>query len=78
MWDGGMRVGIDKGPWLPACYSTARCDMRWQHTDIGCRTDQTMRWKKSKVKLTSGRPEDAILVEVQSGSRRWRGQNEQQ
>lgn len=28
--------------------------------------------EKSKVKLTSGRPEDTILVEVQSGSRWWR------
>lgn len=33
---------------------------------------------KSKVKLTSGRPEETILVEVQSGSRWWRGEDGRQ
>lgn len=67
----GLRVGRDKGTWLLV---TAQRDVICDGSARILGAGQIRQLSgKSKVKLTSERPEDTILVEVQSGSR-WRGE----
>lgn len=66
MWDDGRRAGWDKGPdsRLPRWDGSARILGAGQIRQCS---------EGSKVKLTSRRPADAISVEVEKGSKWWRG-----